>query len=277
MLDAGGWSAKTLTEDLDLSYRAFLRGWRAVYVASVVARAELPASFNAYRRQQSRWARGSLQCAASLLPRVWAAAAPFGRRFQATLHLTGYGVHLLMLALALLYPALLFYSTRYEGLLSLFGIGPIFNLTALAPAAMFATAQRRVGRPWRRAVGIALLATLAGSGLMANTARAAVLAFTAGGGAFLRTPKAGGDPASTRFVGYGALADPLIVVEIALALYCAATCAYALALANWVVAFYSGVFALSLAFAVGQSLAHAVRPSLRPASRLAHGQGGATP
>ena len=64
--EAGGWSAGTLTEDLDLSYRAELRGWRSVYLEDVVVPQELPVSANAYRNQQSRWATGSFQCAARL-------------------------------------------------------------------------------------------------------------------------------------------------------------------------------------------------------------------
>src|SRR5207248_1792628 len=65
--DSGGWSARTLTEDLDLSYRAQLRGWRAVYLEDLVVPEELPVSIDAYRRQQSRWATGSFQAAFSLL------------------------------------------------------------------------------------------------------------------------------------------------------------------------------------------------------------------
>ena len=64
--DAGGWSAATLTEDLDLSYRAQLRGWRSAYLEDVIVPEELPVSIDAYRRQQSRWATGSFQCAFSL-------------------------------------------------------------------------------------------------------------------------------------------------------------------------------------------------------------------
>jgi cellulose synthase/poly-beta-1,6-N-acetylglucosamine synthase-like glycosyltransferase len=68
LLDAGGWHLETLTEDLDISYRAFLKGWRAVYVRDIESPAELPVSFDAYRRQQHRWARGSLECAIKHIP-----------------------------------------------------------------------------------------------------------------------------------------------------------------------------------------------------------------
>jgi len=71
IVDSGGWSASTLTEDLDLSYRAQLRGWRAAYLEDLVVPEELPVSVDAYRRQQSRWATGSFQCAIRLLGPVW--------------------------------------------------------------------------------------------------------------------------------------------------------------------------------------------------------------
>ncbi|HEY6355932.1 MAG TPA: glycosyltransferase, partial [Burkholderiaceae bacterium] len=108
--DAGGWTNDTLTEDLDVSYRASLRGWRAAFVPSVEAPAEIPASFSAYRRQQHRWARGSFECAIKHLPSIWRSPAPWRRKVQATLHLTGYSIHLMLLSLAFLYPLLLVLS-----------------------------------------------------------------------------------------------------------------------------------------------------------------------
>ncbi|MCA9675145.1 MAG: glycosyltransferase, partial [Myxococcales bacterium] len=86
--DAGGWQADTLTEDLDLSYRAALRGWRFVYLRRVAAPAELPATMAAFRSQQFRWAKGSIECARKLLPRVVRAPLPWRTRAEAGLHLT---------------------------------------------------------------------------------------------------------------------------------------------------------------------------------------------
>ena len=74
--DAGGWSHDTLTEDLDLSYRAQLAGWRFVFEPAVVCPAELPADMQAFKSQQRRWAKGSIQTARKLLPVLWRSAAP---------------------------------------------------------------------------------------------------------------------------------------------------------------------------------------------------------
>ena len=68
--DAGGWQDDTLTEDLDLSYRAQLRGWKFVFLGDVVSPAEVPVQINAFKRQQFRWAKGSIQCSKKLLPGV---------------------------------------------------------------------------------------------------------------------------------------------------------------------------------------------------------------
>jgi len=95
--DAGGWSARTLTEDLDLSYRAQLRGWKAAYIEELVVPEELPVSIDAYRRQQSRWATGSFQSAFRLLGPVIRSTARAAVKFQAAIHLLAYGVGPVML------------------------------------------------------------------------------------------------------------------------------------------------------------------------------------
>ena len=90
---AGGWQADTLTEDFDLSYRAQLAGWRIVYCGDVVVPAELPVQLDAFRRQQHRWAKGSMQTAGKLLGQLWRAPQPLWRKVFGTLHLTNYLAH----------------------------------------------------------------------------------------------------------------------------------------------------------------------------------------
>ena len=104
---AGGWQADTLTEDLDLSYRAQLQGWRLHFVPEVVCPAELPVQMSGVKSQQHRWAKGSIQTARKLLPRVLRADLPRFTKCQAALHLTNYLVHPLMLWSALMTPWLL--------------------------------------------------------------------------------------------------------------------------------------------------------------------------
>ncbi|HEX2698493.1 MAG TPA: cellulose synthase family protein, partial [Anaerolineales bacterium] len=101
--DSGGWEWDTLTEDLDLSYRAQMRGWKIDYLPDVVVPAELPSQVEAFKKQQFRWAKGSFQVVRKILPRVFAQPdVPWRVRLMALLHLTGYAVHPLMLSLLLL-------------------------------------------------------------------------------------------------------------------------------------------------------------------------------
>ncbi len=99
--DAGGWRADTLTEDLDLSYRALLCGWRFVFVSQPEAPAELPAAMNGFKSQQYRWAKGSIQVAVAMVPRIWRAALPMRAKIEAIFHLTQNLPYLLLLTMAL--------------------------------------------------------------------------------------------------------------------------------------------------------------------------------
>ena len=254
--DAGGWKADTLTEDLDLSYRAFLRGWQACYLRHVVAPAELPVSFMAYRRQQHRWARGSLECALNLLPQVWDSPASPARKLAATLHLTGYGVHLLLFALVLLYPIVLLLTRRYTNLISLFGIAAVFNATAFAPTIFFVTAQQQLGRRWWRQLPVILFITILGAGMMLNTVRAALQIFVNQRPTFERTPKFGilnkaQDWTRRR---YQLPFDALIFFELALVLLNGGTLVLALQAGNPVIAVYAVLFCAGLLFCSGFTL-----------------------
>ena len=95
--DAGGWQHDTLTEDLDLSYRAQLKGWRFVFLADLVTPAELPVDMNGFKSQQHRWTKGSIQTCKKLLPAVWKSNLPLLIKLEATAHLTSNYAYLLLL------------------------------------------------------------------------------------------------------------------------------------------------------------------------------------
>ncbi len=254
--DAGGWTADTLTEDLDLSYRAFMKGWRGVYTRDIAVPAELPVSFSAYRRQQQRWARGSFECAIKFIPRIWQSPFPLAQKIEATFHLTGNMVYLLVCLLSILYPLVLYISRSYATLIALFGIGVIFNLTTLAPMLFFLVAQQQIDKSWWHYLPIIMFTSIFSSGMMLNTMRAAWQVLKRRKNVFERTPKFGivNRQQEWRGKGYQLNLDPLVYLELAFALFNILTVVYALTLGNWVIAIYSSLFAVGLLVTSGMTI-----------------------
>lgn len=250
IVDAGGWQADTLTEDLDLSYRAFLKGWKAAYISDLQAPAELPVSFTAFRRQQHRWARGSLECAVRLLPQVWASDFPLRTKLEASFHLAGYGVHLLLFAYALLYPLVIWLSLEIPGLITLFGIAYVFILTSLAPTLLFIAAQHKLKRKWGQWFPFMLLISAFGSGMMLNTVRAAWQAAKRAPNEFKRTPKFGVTARSADWLqrAYQLELDPIVWWELLFAVFNIGTILLGLRYGHWLISIYAGLFASGLLF-----------------------------
>lgn len=186
--EAGGWSAQTLTEDLDLSYRVQLAGWRGHYLNDLPVPGELPPTFAAYKSQQFRWAKGSMQTAIRLLPSIFRSSMSLPAKVEAFFHLTHYVVHPLLFVVVVLAPLLAFVG----GGASLPGIaGWILLLAAFAPTLFYATGQALLHRDWPRRLLRLPALTLAGMGLAAANARAIAEAVLGKKSAFIRTPKRG--------------------------------------------------------------------------------------
>jgi cellulose synthase/poly-beta-1,6-N-acetylglucosamine synthase-like glycosyltransferase len=195
--DAGGWSADTLTEDLDLSYRAQLRGWRFAFESGVLAPAELPTDVAALKSQQRRWAKGSIQTARKLLLAVLAAPLPARVKLESVFHLTANAAYALPLALGLLLlPVLLATGPGASWAVAVVQVGVL--LFGMVPALLFlALGQRAAGRrglPVARDVAAAVLLAV---GLSLNNARAVVEGLGRAVGPWERTPKTG-DPGGRR-------------------------------------------------------------------------------
>lgn len=257
--DAGGWSAATLTEDLDLSYRAQLRGWRAAYVEVTVPQ-ELPVSVNAYRSQQARWATGSFQCAGRLLWPLLRSRLPLCLRFQAAMHLLGYAAPIAMLAQVASYWLLLAGDGFHHHGGSDWWVAA--SLLSLAPTLGICVGQARLGRPWWRQLPACLAWSVVGAGTSLTVAAALGRALRRGG-EFLRTPKfaaaAGEDWRGKRYFqpraafAHFELGAGLAALALALA---------ALNLQRWLMAGYALLFAAGfLALGLG-SLAQGVRDTM---------------
>ncbi|PYS94716.1 MAG: glycosyl transferase family 2 [Acidobacteria bacterium] len=228
---AGGWRSDTLTEDLDLSYRAQILGWRFVFDAGVVAPAELPATMDAFRSQQHRWARGSIQTGLKLLPRLLRARLPVPVKVEAFFHLSSNGAYVLMLLLALLIvPAMV--ARRGMGIRALLLVDlPLFLMSTGSVSAFYLCAQRRLGRGWRSSLASLPFVMALGIGLALNNSRAVLGALAGRRAEFVRTPKyslngAGGD---WRGKAYRARRARLLpALEILFGLYFTAAGAYAI-------------------------------------------------
>ncbi len=182
--DAGGWAWDTLTEDLDLSYRAQMRGWKIGYRSDVVVPAELPTQVEAFKKQQFRWAKGSFQVVRKILPKVLERDdIPWTVRLMAFLHLTGYMVHPLMLCLLLL--------TLPVGLLQPFAfkIFPFSFLAGFGPPLLYLVAASRQTPPFLERLKLIPLMTITGFGISLSTSIAVFQGLLGKGGKFVRTPK----------------------------------------------------------------------------------------
>jgi len=223
ILDAGGWTHDTLTEDLDLSYRAQLAGWTIVYRPEIVCPAELPVLVTGFKSQQRRWATGSIQTALKLMPAVWRAELPLWTRYQACVHLTYYMIHPLMLTGALLSIPLRASSDLTTDSPVRLVAGIVFGLATLGPATMLVYAQRVLDVAWARRVWQLPTIMIIGVGVALSTSVAVVDAFVGGRREFVRTPKFGIDGPSGGWKGkrYGERALWGGLAELALGLYCA--------------------------------------------------------
>ncbi|HKQ59291.1 MAG TPA: glycosyltransferase [Candidatus Eisenbacteria bacterium] len=189
--DAGGWSDDTVTEDLDLSYRAQLKGWRFAYDHRVVAPAEVPTDMEALKSQQRRWTRGAIQTARKLLPVVWRSPLPAAVKLEATFHLTGNAAYPLALALGLLLLPVLLAPSSLPAALG-WAIQALVAALGVIPVLLFlAVGRREAGAGLAETVRDVPAALILGIGLSVNNARAVLAGLSRRAGAWERTPKTG--------------------------------------------------------------------------------------
>jgi cellulose synthase/poly-beta-1,6-N-acetylglucosamine synthase-like glycosyltransferase len=189
--DAGGWQHDTLTEDMDLSFRAQLKGWRFVYVPDALAPAELPCEMNSFKSQQFRWAKGSAQTAKKLIPTILRADIPWKVKLEVIFHLTDNFAYLFLLALALLQlPNMVMRQEMNRPELLLLDV-PLFALTSGSIVLFYITTHRALyDNLWEAITRLPLMMAL-GIGLSLNNARAVLEGLFGGESEFIRTPKHG--------------------------------------------------------------------------------------
>lgn len=219
--DAGGWQHDTLTEDLDLSYRAQLKGWQFVFLPEVISPAEVPVDMNAFKSQQHRWAKGSIQTAKKLLPTILKSDLPLVVKREAFFHLTNNMAYLLMVLLSVLMPISMVVRFQH-GLYGTLFLDLPFFLTATASVCFFyVAAQRERGaKGWERVKYLPFPMSL-GIGMAISNAKAVAEALLNQQSGFARTPKTGaeGKKAVTVKKAYRGSKSLLPLVELLFAAY----------------------------------------------------------
>src|SRR5580765_1466378 len=228
--DAGGWQHDTLTEDLDLSYRAQLRGWQFVFVPGLIAPAEVPVEMNAFKSQQHRWAKGSIQTCRKLLPRILQSNLPLGVKAEAFFHLSANFNYPLMCVLSVLMaPSMVIrYNMGWYEML-LIDV-PLFFAATASVANFYMVCQRELHDDWiTRAKYLPFLMSI-GIGLTVNNTKAVFEALLNKQSEFARTPKYRIEASADEWVGKKYRQSVLIqpIIELALGLYFTATVFYAL-------------------------------------------------
>jgi cellulose synthase/poly-beta-1,6-N-acetylglucosamine synthase-like glycosyltransferase len=252
---AGGWQADTLAEDLDLSYRAQMRGWRFVFLPEVITPAELPLDMNAFKAQQYRWAKGSAQTCRKLLPRLWRSRLPLKIKLEAAIHLSCNLGYVMLLVLCLTFYAAVSAGARSLGwdnawMKLLVLDAPILLATSVSVASFYMCAQMQLRRPfWRQLLCLPLLMAV-GVGLCLNNARAVLEGWLNHPSEFVRTPKYGvvGRAVLRRRNRYRVWHGTAVYLELGLALYFSCLFIRAMAADQWAVLPFVAVFQAGFAY-----------------------------
>ena len=187
--DAGGWQHDTLTEDTDLSYRAQMAGWKFLYLPHIVCPAELPVEMNSFKSQQARWAKGLIQTAIKLLPRILRSPLPWKIKVEAFFHLTANISYPLMIVLSfLLLPAMI---VRFnQGWFQMLYIDlPLWLASTASVSTFYLISQRELYQDWRMRLKYLPFLMSVGIGLSVSNSKAVMEALLGIKSSFKRTPK----------------------------------------------------------------------------------------
>jgi len=261
ILDAGGWEGDTLTEDLDLSYRTQLRGWRFVFLPGVEVPSELPVDIFGFKNQQHRWAKGSIQVGRKLLPRIWKSRVPLKIKLEATFHLSANLSYPLLVLLSLMMPFAV--VARAQALAhGAFAIeAVVFGLTTASICLFYIVAQRELHRDWKLRVRDIPFILAIGVGMCINNAWAVVEALVGYDTPFVRTAKYRIETLRDRWKGklYRSARKPSFFVELVLAAYMIAGFGAIAWIGEWAALPYMGLFVAGYLYIFGLSVLHARR------------------
>lgn len=224
IIDSGDWHTNTLTEDLDLSYRAQLKGWKFIYLKDFTTPAELPSEINSLKAQQYRWTKGAVETAKKILPQVWHSPIPLKIKLISTFHLTGNIAFPFILLTGILNVPLIFIknSGPYD---IVFNFMSVFLLAFISVITFYLFAQKRSSGDWGRKFGLFPVFIAGSIGFAVNNSRAVFEALLGRKSEFIRTPKfklVNGTNSifNSKYTGNTKL-DSSVFIETILAGYCA--------------------------------------------------------
>jgi cellulose synthase/poly-beta-1,6-N-acetylglucosamine synthase-like glycosyltransferase len=261
ILESGGWDGATLTEDLDLSYRAQLAGWKFVFLPDVECPSELPVDIFGFKNQQHRWTKGSIQVGRKLLPTIWRSHVPLKVKLEATFHLSANLSYLLLVLLSALMPLSVVFRSQALVRGSVLWETVIFGLTTLSIFLFYSTAQRELYRDWKwRARDIPFILAL-GIGMCINNAWAVAEALLGHDTPFVRTAKYRIETFRDRWKGkiYQSGRSRSFFVELILVLYMIVGLGMIVAFREWAAIPYVALFVIGYCYVFGLSLKHASR------------------
>jgi len=223
IFDAGNWHSDTLTEDLDLSYRAQLKGWKFIYLRDITTPSELPAEMNALKAQQFRWTKGAIETCKKILPLVWKSDIPLRIKFQSTFHLTNNFAFPFILLAGILNVLLIFIknSGPYD---PFFNMMAVFVLGFVSSFIFYLYAQKDIDQDWRKKIALFPLFMAGSMGLAVNNSRAVFEGLMDRKSEFVRTPKMKVMNKDDKFTKNkyvkGMKIDSSTIIESILAVYC---------------------------------------------------------
>ncbi|MBI2438665.1 MAG: glycosyltransferase [Lentisphaerae bacterium] len=263
IIQAGNWQDDTLTEDIDLSYRAQLAGWKFVYVNDVVCPAEVPAEVYGLKNQQYRWAKGAIQTARKLLPAIWRnKTIPWLLKFEATIHLTNHLVFPALFFVALLSYPILFIRVQHPQSELFFWVISLFTVNAFSYPLFYIYAQREIYADWKRRVLFMPILMAGAIGLSVINTKAIFSGLLGRKSAFIRTPKfnltdRGDSPLLAP--NYRSRFNVTVGVEILLIIYSSFALFYAVNHFQLMAIPFILICWLGFLFIGGLSLVHAIR------------------
>jgi len=186
--DAGNWQPDTLTEDLDLSYRAQLKGWKFVFLNDFTSPSELPIEINALKNQQFRWTKGAIETSKKILPLVWKSSIPLKLKLYSTFHLTMNIVFPLIVLAGLLNVPLVYVKNtgNYD---EYFAFMSIFTLAFISSFLMYMYSQKDVYPDWKRRIYLFPVFMAGSMGFALNNTRAVIEGVFNKKSEFVRTTK----------------------------------------------------------------------------------------